>query len=244
MTSRAKENEIFAILDALGNKWSPKTNYDAVDVLLATNMISVGVDIDRLGLMVITGQPKNTSEYIQASSRVGRREPGLVHALYNQNRSRDRSHYENFKGYHQALYRYVEPTSVTPYSFKCRERALPGLVVGIARHILEKETPRGLGEFKADILKQLERYRSRVRKANPNSDELDMLDLQLDQIFQIWERQDQSNSELEWGRITAASDKPQLLTVLGQKQDPDDYEKIGLMTSMRNVDANSTVRVV
>ena len=133
---------------------------------------------------------------------------------------------------------------MTPYSFKCRERALPGLVVGIARHILEKETPRGLGEFKADILKQLERYRSRVRKANPNSDELDMLDLQLDQIFQIWERQDQSNSELEWGRITAASDKPQLLTVLGQKQDPDDYEKIGLMTSMRNADANSTVRVV
>ena len=67
---------------------------DALDVILATNMISVGVDIDRLGLMVVMGQPQSTSEYIQATSRVGRRIPAWSSRCYNAARSRDRSHYE------------------------------------------------------------------------------------------------------------------------------------------------------
>jgi hypothetical protein len=108
----------------------------AVDVALATNMISVGLDISRLGLMVMLGQPKTTAEYIQASSRVGREEqwPGLVVTLLNVHKPRDRSHYERFAAYHATFYRSVEATSVTPFAPRAIDRGLAGVVVALARH--------------------------------------------------------------------------------------------------------------
>jgi superfamily II DNA/RNA helicase len=109
---------------------------DPVDVALATNMISVGLDITRLGLMVVLGQPKATAEYIQATSRVGRQadKPGLVVTLLNIHRPRDRSHYERFEAFHQTFYRAVEATSVTPFAGPVLDRALPAVVVALARH--------------------------------------------------------------------------------------------------------------
>ena len=109
----------------------------AADVVLATNMISVGVDIDRLGLMTVMGQPQSSAEYIQATSRVGRKYPGLVVTIFNSARSRDRSHYENFIPYHQALYRAVEATSATPFAARARDRGLHGVLVSLARLLFE-----------------------------------------------------------------------------------------------------------
>ncbi|MGW6863236.1 helicase-related protein [Streptomyces sp. NPDC054901] len=109
---------------------------DVVDVLLATNMIAVGVDVDRLGLMAVMGQPQTTAEYIQATSRVGRAHPGLVAVMLNAGRSRDRSHYENFQHFHSALYREVESTSVTPFSARARDRGLHAVVVALARILI------------------------------------------------------------------------------------------------------------
>jgi hypothetical protein len=101
-------------------------------------MISVGVDVDRLGVMVVNGQPKTTAEYIQASSRVGRprHSAGLVVTLYNWTRPRDRSHYERFKAYHRTFYRFVESNSVTPFSGRARDRALSAVLVAMSRMMI------------------------------------------------------------------------------------------------------------
>jgi hypothetical protein len=109
-----------------------------VDVVLASNMISVGLDVDRLGLMVVTGQPKTTSEYIQATSRVGRAYPGLVVVCLHTMRPRDRSHYERFHAYHESFYREVEATSVTPYSHQTLERGLVGATLSMVRHSIAR----------------------------------------------------------------------------------------------------------
>lgn len=136
LTSRIGSAEIGTILDELNTVHDPATP-DAwpVDVLLATNMISVGVDVARLGLMVTVGQPKATAEYIQATSRVGRSEhgPGLVFTIYNWARPRDLSHYETFEHYHATFYRHVEALSVTPFAARALDRGLTAVLVAMLR---------------------------------------------------------------------------------------------------------------
>ncbi|MFD3591471.1 helicase-related protein [Nocardia sp. NPDC058640] len=130
LSSRADATKISEYLKALERELPNDT---VVDILLATNMISVGVDIDRLGLMAVMGQPQTTAEYIQATSRVGRKYPGFVAVMLNSARSRDRSHYESFQTFHSALYREVESTSVTPFSSRARDRGLHAVIVALTR---------------------------------------------------------------------------------------------------------------
>ncbi len=132
LTSRVSTAGIAKIKNRAATPHSSKRA--ALDVLLASNMISVGIDISRLGVMVVAGQPKTSAEYIQASSRVGRADwPGLVVTAYNIYRPRDRSHYEHFVAYHDSFYRQVEATSVTPFSAPAIDRGLAALVVALAR---------------------------------------------------------------------------------------------------------------
>jgi superfamily II DNA or RNA helicase len=151
LTSRKSSVDIPKILDALEQPFTVKTptpnspattdktdkksrrQRQPLDVVLATNMISVGVDVGRLGLMVACGQPKNTAEYIQSTSRVGRNSPGLVLTVYNWARPRDLSHYERFEHYHVTFYQHVEPLSVTPFSSGALARGLPALLVSLVR---------------------------------------------------------------------------------------------------------------
>jgi hypothetical protein len=138
LTSRIRQEEIPHLLRRLEQRHDAPRSEEKpppLDVVLASNMISVGVDIDRLGLMTVTGQPKTTAEYIQASSRVGRQAwgPGLVVTIYNWSRPRDLSHYERFRHYHATLYRNVEAVSATPFSSRALDRGLRGTYVSMTR---------------------------------------------------------------------------------------------------------------
>ncbi len=132
LTSRVSTNEVADTKRRLALTFDQR---ERIDVALATNMISVGLDITRLGLMVVLGQPKTAAEYIQATSRVGRDDerPGLVVTLLNVHRPRDRSHYERFEAWHESFYRAVEASSVTPFSPRAIDRGIAGITVALAR---------------------------------------------------------------------------------------------------------------
>ena len=163
LTSRKSTTDIPKLLDrmevvfdpaeepARGRKGQPRTGISGgqppLDVLLATNMVSVGVDIKRLGLMVVANQPKSTAEYIQATSRVGRTQPGLVCTVLNWARPRDLSHYEHFAHYHATFYQQVEALSVTPFAPRALDRGLASILVALVR-LLEPELAGNAGAAK------------------------------------------------------------------------------------------------
>lgn len=250
LTSRVTESDIAVIEKQLNVKWRPSPDYKLInknevpiDILLATNMISVGVDIPRLGLMVITGQPKNTAEYIQASSRVGRGSEGsgLVFTLYNQSRSRDRSHFENFKNFHQSLYRHVEPSSVTPLSPKSRERCLAALVVGIARHLCNLEN---VTNFSEDTKNKIQEFLKEYF-ANINQDDHEQVNAEIQKIYEIWDTHiQQFGQNSEWGGMQTRAKDEALLAQFNTGQNEDQLEKVGLLLSMRNVDTSSEASII
>lgn len=139
LTSRVSTTQLNQTLDRLEkNKYSTENIKKHMppypcNILLATNMISVGIDVARLNVMLLVGQPKLTSEYIQASSRVGREYPGVAFTMYDGGKSRDRSHYEQFRLYHESFYRHVEPTGATPFSAPARKRALHAVLIAYIR---------------------------------------------------------------------------------------------------------------
>ncbi|WP_394190136.1 helicase-related protein [Paenisporosarcina quisquiliarum] len=136
LTSRLQSHEISKTIDDLKKEFDVKAKNKPLDVCLASNIIEVGVDIDRLSVMAIVGQPKTTAQYIQVSGRVGRRtdeRPGVIFTLYSNRNSRDKSHFEHFNEYHQRLYAQVETTSVTPFSDASLERGLSAVIIGYVR---------------------------------------------------------------------------------------------------------------
>jgi len=136
LTSRLSQAEIVAMIDRLSAEYAAGSNSKSLDACLASNIIEVGVDIDRLSLMGVIGQPKTTATYIQVTGRVGRRwweRAGLIMMIYNPSKSRDRSHFEQFQSYHRRLYERVEPTTATPFALSAIQRGLPGALILWAR---------------------------------------------------------------------------------------------------------------
>lgn len=186
LTSRVKSDEI---RDKLLELDATRDSREAADVVLASNMISVGLDVGRLGLMLVNGQPKTIAEYIQATSRVGRgRVPGLVVTLYNASKSRDRSRYETFPTWHGALYRDVEATGVTPFAPRARDKALHAPFVAMARHLVPGmlDTPAAAADHEADLKALINVICGRISKADPG--EADAARRELGEFLKLWLR--------------------------------------------------------
>lgn len=186
LTSRKTAFEIRQLLDLL------ETAHKSPEVLLASNMISVGVDIQRLALMVVNSQPKTIAEYIQATSRVGRgKTPGLVVGIYQNARTRDRSHYETFSAWHDGIYRDVEATSVTPFASRAVEKAVHAALVALVRHLVP--SMRTQPRLTEDGQREATRLRDVIlaRVARIDASEVAFVRGALDELIRQWiERQD------------------------------------------------------
>lgn len=216
----------------------PVSTGDAISVLAATNMLSVGVDVPRLGVMLVNGQPKSTAEYIQASSRIGRSGPGLVISLFRSARPRDRSHFETFMSYHRALYRHVEPTSVTPYSRPSMRRSLHAALVILVRIRLglreNVDAETAFPKHEVEILACVERLVAVVERVDRR--EAGAARIALTEFVDDW-RERAATSALRYTDYSEIAG-PRLLKDFGQAGDG-----VPTLRSMRNVDAQTPLRV-
>ncbi len=233
LTSRMNNSEITSVIqDKLKRSYRCGIHSDVYDFVLASNMISVGVDVGRLGVMTVAGQPKTNAEYIQATSRVGRDNPGMVVTIYNSTRSRDRSHYEQFLRYHSALYRYVEATSLTPFADRARDRGLHALYVALCRYLvpglLGNEDAVNYQSNDSGVISVRNMILDYVELVDP--DELDAVIDELSDIEEQWELE-------TTGSLVYRSFKSEKKLL---KSDIEN-DRFRTMNSMRNVDAQSGI---
>ena len=183
LTSTRSQEELQRILQRLELAYDTG---ESIDACLSTNMISVGVDVSRLGLMLVNGQPKSKSEYIQATSRVGRSYPGIVVTLYNDSKVRDKSGFESFQSIHQSLYKDVEIMSVTPFSPQCIDKALATVLIATVRHLIPEalDNP-NLTDYKNKVIQIAENIISRCRSVSPENEFY--LQEQLENMLMYWE---------------------------------------------------------
>lgn len=235
LTSRVRSSDIPKYLKDLERAWSDP---DHVDIVLASNMISVGMDVSRLGLMVVNGQPKTIAEYIQATSRVGRSQkaPGLVVTLFNAAKSRDRSRYETFASWHRSLYRDVEATSVTPFAPRARDRALHAPYVAMVRHLVNgMENPGAIEQHQDEAEALLAKVIARIERIDPI--EAEAARAQLNSFLDGWfDRQGlkdywQDDGEALLTSAEAAAERGNKARFAGQKPTPN---------SLRSVEASSS----
>ena len=238
LTSRENSKDIGKTIqkDLLVKYTKEKTSMP-YDFLLSSNMISVGIDIDRLNTMLVIGQPKTTAEYIQATSRVGRKTPGLVFMIYNQMRSRDKSHFEQFCQYHEAFYKFVEATSVTPFSERARDRALQALYIILARFYVDELTENGnAGRYRRDLdgLEDVRNYiLNYVRKVDP--DEYENVEEELNDIELEWEELAEENLDMTY-RKDPYQKKKSLYC-----EDYEEESRFRMLNSMRSVETSIQV---
>ncbi|MHC1696022.1 MAG: helicase-related protein [Eubacteriales bacterium] len=255
LTSRVTTTELNETLDKLEKLEYSRTNMDnkryASNVLLATNMISVGIDVARLNVMLLIGQPKLTSEYIQASSRVGRSFPGVAFVQYDTTKSRDRSHYERFRSYHESFYRFVEPTGATPFSKPARERALHAVFTAIirqrARLFEDKDAINFDKNYFADAVRETEQFiLERIKQINSRADnelEDDIADVQseIEEFSDSWQKcaraaEDAKTPYFFGRRFMVAPPSAGLGRLLKQYNTGGKDNSRETLTSMRNVD--------
>lgn len=239
----------------------PFNRDERVDVALATNMISVGLDIIRLGLMIVLGQPKTSAEYIQATSRVGRDKdkPGLVVTLLNIHKPRDRSHYERFTAFHESFYRAVEATSVTPFSPRALDRALAASLVALCRQqnaeLTQATAAQDILHVRSSLDTIAEQFAERAREHSLDLTPAERGDLHatvlhrcnslLDDWLRIAQQAQQDGSAIQYQREANATPRRLLYEFLDPELEdrPPIHRRFRANRSMRDVEANVEITV-
>ena len=238
LTSNVPAAEIPGRLELLQRRRGEK---GAVSFVASTNMISVGVDVPRLGLMLVSGQPKTTSEYIQATSRVGRgKVAGLVVTMFSPSRPRDRSHYESFVPYHSALYRAGRADIGHPLRYPARNRALHAGLVVMARHARGWKENGDAGKFdpmNAEWLALLGQFLERIERSDP--EELERAKEHIQELESAWTQR--AGAALSVGGLRYKSTGKQHVGLLR----PFEVEgpEWATLNSMRNIDVDVRMRI-
>ncbi|MGJ1330548.1 helicase-related protein [Sphingobacterium multivorum] len=249
LTSRISSSDIPSTLKKLETSFV-RDKIQALDICLATNMVATGVDISRLGLMFIHGQPKTTAEYIQASSRVGRdlqTGPGIIFTLYSPTKPRDKSHYEQFQGYHSRIYSNVEPTSVTPFSVNARERGLHAILIGMVRYFSSgeiKDSPIINKEFEDLIVIVSNIIKKKCEIVDRN--ELNNTESLIDSRIKFWRKGFQSYGDAANFEILNKDEFYPLMYASSAEVKEDiilNNRSLATPTSMRGVDTESVLSI-
>ena len=241
LTSRVESAKIKSVLKELEKEFDTKNivtserghKYlnDVVDFVLATNMISVGIDISRLNVMLINGMPKNIAEYIQASSRVGRKNKGLAIALLDPNRAREKSYFEHFANFHQAFYKCVGPLSITPFTESTIDKMLTTALVAYIRNKLTKmNEDKDASKFVKENAREFKEFV--MRRFNEDVQMLAYFDNKLNDVVDDWFRRANTEGDLKYKALLK---KP------SQKSEGDvDWT---VMQSMREIDTDTFIQI-
>ena len=216
--------------------------YGIIDLVLATNMISVGIDIDRFNIMLINGQPKNVTEYIQASSRAGRKYKGLVIDLLDANRARDKSHFEHFIPFHQAFYKSVEPVSLTPFTENTLEKMLTSIMITYVRHKIPGMAPNNSAQhFKPEMLDGL---KSEIKKRfADNPKVIHLFEQKLQDLSDDWVYKIENHNLKNYEKIDTKFKKEFGLLSKPSDDQSNENRMWTAMQSMREIDTNSFIKI-
>jgi len=243
LSSRLEQSEIVAMMDRMEISY-PKQTVKPIDVCLASSIIEVGVDINRLSLMAVVGQPKNTAQYIQVTGRVGRKwweRPGLIFTMYSSTKIRDQSHYEQFYSYHHRLYEQVEPTSATPFSRASLERAAIGAMLLYARSVKPNSRDANFADFQSAIAEARDILVARCRSIEKKNaaKQVAIIEELHDHISTTW-----STRRLPWETFPLGKDDSVLMRWPGQfataEQKKTSFE---IPSSLRQVDKSGELAI-
>lgn len=243
LSSKKSAEENAQIFNALAQE---KHETESIDIALATNMVATGLDVSRLALMVINGQPLTTAEYIQASSRVGRGEvPGIVFTNYYKTQARSLSHYENFRSYHDGFYRFVEPSSVTPFTYQARKRALhAALVIAIRHSNIGFLSNNSAGDFDKDsdkVKKVIKALKMRCENAISNNDTKQQMQKHIDTLINEWSNEVSYCEENRIKMVYYENDRSSQNLLCNFDQESGSWKTL---QSMRNVENSALLKLI
>lgn len=242
LTSRIPNEKIKKNLDKLDIQFDGNIKeHMAYDLVLATNMISVGLDVGRLGVMVMNGMPPNTAEYIQASSRVARKNEGLVITLYDPFNSRDLSYYEDFVQFHKTFYKQVEPLSVTPFAENALDKMLFTLILAYFRHTTQFTSNDTANALIDDNVKNTLRSNLITLFQNHQfaQNDMQLITEKLDNILRDWKYKIEAQKDLKY----FWKDHPKESLIVPMQEKKNDDDTLTAMQSMRSVEPSAEILI-